>query len=66
MEDEHEDPDLDEIDRKMSKNSRIVSAACNRYFAKKGMRCYDLKGNEINPLTKKLITKKPCKPTSKD
>jgi hypothetical protein len=64
--DEHDEPERDETLRKMYRNSQIVSAACDRYFARKGLRCYDLKGNEINPLNKKLINKKPCKPTSKD
>lgn len=63
--DEQDEPESDESLRKMFRNSQIVSAACDRYFARKGMRCYDLKGNRINPLTKKQI-KKPCKPTSKD
>lgn len=62
---EQDEPESDESLRKMFRNSQIVSAACDRYFARKGMRCYDLKGNQINPLTKKQINK-PCKPTSKD
>lgn len=62
--DEQDEPESDESLSKMFRNSQIVSAACDRYFARKGMRCYDLKGNQINPLTKKQI--KPCKPTSKD
>lgn len=37
------------------RNARIVSAACDRYFAHKGLRCHDLKGNEINPVTKQII-----------
>ena len=37
------------------RNARIVSAACDRYFARKGLRCHDLKGNEINPVTKQII-----------
>jgi hypothetical protein len=64
--DEQEEPETDESLRKMFRNSKIVSQACDRYFAKKGLRCYDLKGNEIDPLNKKLMNHKPCKPTSKD
>jgi len=37
------------------KNARIVSAACDRYFARKGLRCYDLKGNQINPMNKQIL-----------
>ncbi len=40
---------------KIWKNARIVSAACDRYFARKGLRCHDLKGNQINPITKQLL-----------
>ena len=50
--------------RKMLNNSRIVSRACDKYFAAKGIPCYDLKGNEINPTTKRPPKK--CKPTLKD
>jgi hypothetical protein len=63
---EEEDPDPDEIMRKMSRNCRIVSQACDRFFAAKGLRCYDLKGNEINPVTKQLINQLKCKPTLTD
>jgi hypothetical protein len=62
---EQEEPESDESIRKMFRNSQIVSAACDRYFARKGLRCYDLKGNEINPLTKQQLNKPKCKPTSK-
>lgn len=37
------------------RNARIVSAACDRYFARKGLKSYDLKGNQINPVTKQLL-----------
>ena len=37
------------------RNARIVSAACDRYFARKGLKSYDLKGNQINPITKQLL-----------
>ena len=63
--DEQDEPESDESLRKMLRNSQIVSAACDRYFSRKGMRCFDLKGNRIDPVTKKQINK-PCKPTSKD
>ena len=53
--DEDDDPAPDEIMRKMSRNSSIVSQACDRFFEAKGLRCYDLKGNEIHPLTKQLV-----------
>ena len=61
--DEDED---EELPPNLKANSRIVSQACDRFFAIKGLRCYDLKGNQINPATKQLITKPKCKPTSKD
>ena len=44
------------------RNARIVSAACDRYFARKGLKSYDLKGNQINPMIKQ-ITKKSSKLT---
>jgi len=37
------------------RNARIVSAACDRYFARKGLKSYDLKGNQINAITKQLL-----------
>jgi hypothetical protein len=49
----------DELDEKHFKfhwrNAQIVSAACDRYFARKGLKSYDLKGNQINPVTKQLL-----------
>lgn len=63
---EQDESESDESLRKMYRNSKIVSQACDRYFAEKGLRCYDLKGNEINPLTKQQLNKLRCKPTSKD
>lgn len=61
--DEDED---EELPPNLKANSRIVSQACDRFFAIKGLRCYDLKGNQINPATKQRINKPKCKPTSKD
>jgi hypothetical protein len=66
MDEEEEETDRDELIGRMTKNSRIVSQACDRYFAEKGLRCYDLKGNEINPLTKQQIKPNKCKPISMD
>lgn len=62
---DQDDRESDESLRKMFRNSKIVSQACDRYFAAKGMRCLDLNGNEINPITKEQL-RKPCNPTSKD
>jgi hypothetical protein len=56
----------EELPPGLKRNSRIVSRACDKFFAAKGMRCYDIKGNIINPTTKQPIDKPKCKPTSKD
>lgn len=55
----------DENKPKLRNNSKLVAAACNHFFARKGICNYDIKGNQVHPLTKQLTTLKKCKHSSK-
>ena len=58
MSEDYLDPiDQDDISPKMRSNSSIVSRACDAYFARKGLKRYDLKGNVIDPISKATINK---------
>jgi hypothetical protein len=63
MDDDEPEPEPEPVGP-LYRNARIVSQACDAYFAKKGLRCYDLKANQIDPITKQQLNPTRCNPSS--
>lgn len=55
----------EEIPKGLFSNSKVVARACERFFSNRKMPSYDLKGNQIDPITKQILTPKKCNRSSK-